>query len=432
MGEIGSLFAPTEDDIAALEGDLHESPAGDLFSAHANENVDIALSLCKTLRRRFDVVVANPPYMGSSSFNPFMSKWMKKNYPDVKSDLFAAFIVRIMDIAKDHGEVGIMSPFVWMFIGSYEKLRNKLIDEKTITSLIQLEYSGFAGATVPICTFTYHNSHIDGYKGGYVRLSDFVGASVQAPKALEAIHNPACGWFYRADATTFHDIPGSPIAYWASDAALRAYMYGKLVGNVSILKQGMKTADNERFLRLWFEPSFSLTACPNVGKSDQYDGSAWVPYLKGGDFRKWFGNYSHIVYWKNDGEDLKSFSKAILRHLAYAFNSGISWSVVSSGRLAMRVTPSGYMFDGAGSELFEEQVPINYVMAFFNSSVGAAFAGFMSPTLMFEVGQLSNYPLIYQSQLNARVCELVEENIGLSKSDWDSFETSWDFRRSAL
>lgn len=136
----------------------------DLFASATKTKLENAAAICEKLSRRFTCTVANPPYMGSSSFNPFMSKWVKKNYPDVKSDLFSSFIVRIMDFAGEHGEVGMMTPFVWMFIGSYEKLRNRLIDDKTLTTLIQLEYSGFAGATVPICTFTYHNSHIDGYK----------------------------------------------------------------------------------------------------------------------------------------------------------------------------------------------------------------------------------------------------------------------------
>ena len=262
LSEIGSLLAPGKDDIAALESALAEGASDTIFASHASERVKQALGMCRTLARRFDVVVANPPYMGGSSFNPFMSKWMKKHYPDVKSDLFAAFIVRIMNYANDHGEVGIMSPFVWMFIGSYEKLRNKIIDEKTLTSLIQLEYSGFAGATVPICTFTFHNSHIDDYMGGYIRLSDFVGASVQAPKALEAIQNPDCGYFYRADATTFHDIPGSPIAYWASEAVMDAFIHCKALGSWLTTREGMATADNDRFVRCWWEVSTSRLNLP--------------------------------------------------------------------------------------------------------------------------------------------------------------------------
>ena len=209
LGEIGSLLNPSEDEIDELKA-AAASCSDDLFAATAKTKLESAAAICEKLSRRFTCTVANPPYMGSSSFNPFMSKWIKKNYPDVKSDLFSSFVVRMFKFAKDHGECGVMSPFVWMFIGSYEKLRNEIINDRTLTSLIQLEYSGFAGATVPICSYTFHNSFIKGYKGGYVRLSDFVGAAAQAPKALEAIQNPDCGWFYRRDAEAFRQIPGTP------------------------------------------------------------------------------------------------------------------------------------------------------------------------------------------------------------------------------
>ena len=244
LGEIGSLLNPSEAEIDELKA-AAASCSDDLFASVTKTKLESAAAICEKLSRRFACTVANPPYMGSSSFNPFMSKWVKKNYPDVKSDLFSSFIVRIMDFTGEHGEVGMMTPFVWMFIGSYEKLRNRLIDDKTLTTLIQLEYSGFAGATVPICTFTYHNSHIDGYKGGYVRLADFTGPAVQAPKALEAIQNPNCGWFYRRDADTFKQIPGTPIAYWASDGLLSAFSLGHSIGDYSDYTGSQnKTGDN--------------------------------------------------------------------------------------------------------------------------------------------------------------------------------------------
>lgn len=237
LDEAGSLLAPGEADLAAIREAVALAGDGGLFGSSSRERLRRALDTCEVLSRRHDCVVANPPYMGSSSFGPFMSRWVKKGYPDVKSDLFSSFVVRMFDLAKDHGECGVMSPFVWMFIGSYEKLRNEIIDNRTLTSLIQLEYSGFAGATVPICTYTFHNSFIKGYKGGYVRLSNFVGASVQAPKALEAIKNPDCGWFYRRDAETFRQIPGTPIAYWASDGLFDAFEAGPLAKKVPVKKR---------------------------------------------------------------------------------------------------------------------------------------------------------------------------------------------------
>ena len=169
------------------------------------------------LSQKYHVVIANPPYMGGKGMNGRLAAWLKDYYPDVKSDLFSAFIVRNTELALSKGQLGYMSPFVWMFISSYEKLRSFLISQKTITSLVQLEYSGFDGATVPVCTFTLENAHNPDFRGGYVRLSDFRGSDNQGPKTCEAIKNPDCGWFYHASATDFNKIPGCPIAYWISN-----------------------------------------------------------------------------------------------------------------------------------------------------------------------------------------------------------------------
>lgn len=430
LGEIGSLFAPTSDDIAALEADLRESMSDDIFAAKANENVETALSLCKALNRRFDVVVANPPYMGSSSFNSFMSKWVKKNYPDVKSDLFAAFIVRIMGIAKDHGEVGIMSPFVWMFIGSYEKLRNKLIDGKTITSLIQLEYSGFAGATVPICTFTYHNSHIDGYKGGYVRLSDFVGASVQAPKALEAIRNPTCGWFYRADATTFHDIPGSPIAYWASEAVRGTFRQGVSLSKLVTSRQGTATRDNNKWLRMWWEVSDRFVGYGHKSLEDaKHSSDSWFPYNKGGQYRKWYGNDQYLINWFDLSRNVQS--DFTVKNNSLYFQPTITWGLISSSVISFRLKGEGFLFDVAGMSISPNNGEFKLLTALCNSSIANYLLEMIAPTMNYQIGDILSLPFIKPSDSSA-VNNLVSGSRSISKSDWDSQETSWNFKRNPM
>ena len=427
LGEIGSLMQPAPEDIADLEGGLAESNTVDLFSSKANEHVGQALAACKALTRHFDVVVANPPYMGSSSFNPFMSKWVKKRYPDTKSDLFAAFIVRIMNFAKERGEVGIMCPFVWMFIGSYEKLRNKLIDEKTITSLIQLEYSGFAGATVPICTFTYHNSHIDGYRGGYVRLSDFVGAATQAPKALEAIQNPDCGWFYRADARGFHDIPGSPIAYWTSKGLLDAFNSGSPIRDYfSAIVKGIFTGDNNRFLRFWHE----------VSQGDVRNNS-WPLYAKGGAFRRWYGNVEHTVNWRENALQLRQFEGSGLGPSKYFGSNTFTWSKISSSISSFRFNEQDIYFDDASPALVikkgESAKTRYFILAFLNSSTANAVLSIVAPTLNYQVGDISLLPILQPNENNlARITDLVITNIDLSRIDWNSRETSWDFRRNPM
>lgn len=433
LGEIGSLFQPSAEDIAALEADLIDAVGDNLFTSHANSEVECALAACRALARRFDVVVANPPYMGSSSFNPFMSKWVKKHYPDSCKDLCTAFIERILGMLKLHGYSGITGTNSWMFLSSFETLRNKLIDDRTIVSLVQLSVHGFKGVAAQVCTGVFSQSHTPGTRGAYIRLNDFDHHSLQEPKTLEAIQNPGCGYFYRADATTFHDIPGSPIAYWASKALLAAFKNGEPLELIADLKQGMKTADNDRFLRLWFEPSYSQTGCASIGKIADYDGSVWSPYLKGGEFRKWYGNYEYVVFWKDDGTDLKKFKRAVLRNIAFSFRPGFNWSVISSGRLALRTTPSGFMFDGTGSAIFPHGSQRNLgIIALLNSSIGTLISSFLSPTLTFEVGQLSKYPYISDAHSKDRIESIVDSSIKQSKADWDSQETSWDFKRNPL
>lgn len=423
LGEIGSLLNPSEDEIDELKA-AAASCSDDLFAATAKTKLESAAAICEKLSRRFTCTVANPPYMGSSSFNPFMSKWIKKNYPDVKSDLFSSFIVRNMDFTEEHGEAGLMTPFVWMFIGSYEKLRAKLIDEKTITSLIQLEYSGFAGATVPICTFTYHNSHIDGYEGGYVRLADFTGPAVQAPKALEAIQNPTCGWFYRRNADTFKQIPGTPIAYWASDAMLKAFNDGSSISaGFDAVVKGSFTGDNNRFLRLWHE----VSQC--------YIGSDWRLYNKGGAFRRWFGNREYVIFWRNGAEDLKAFPGSGLSPSKYFDRGTLTWSKITSGKPSFRFNEPGVFFDDASPAFVipreMKSSDINSTLAFLNSAVASEMLSFIAPTLNCQVGDIISLPRL--DVIEGDVIErLTFSSVDLSKKDYDSLETSWDFKRHPL
>lgn len=423
LGEIGSLLNPSEDEIDELKA-AAASCSDDLFASATKTKLESAAVICEKLSRRFTCVVANPPYMGSSSFNPFMSKWVKKNYPDVKSDLFSSFIVRIMDFAGEHGEIGMMTPFVWMFIGSYEKLRNRLIDDKTLTTLVQLEYSGFAGATVPICTFTYHNSHIDGYKGGYVRLADFTGPAVQAPKALEAIQNPDCGWFYRRDADTFKQIPGTPIAYWASDGLLSAFSLGHSIGDYSDYTGSQnKTGDNNLYLRLFWE-----VGARSVGRK-----GSWATYSKGGDFRRWFGNLHWLVSIKKDAiEFYQSNPTSNLLASKYWFSEGVCYTMLTSDKPSFRLLPPTGGFDMAGPCICGLGSSENWTLGFLNCSIAADVLSMLNPTLNMQARDIKALPMLISAEYKPAINSLVDSNVSISKNDWDSFETSWDFKRNPL
>ena len=438
LDEIGSLLNPTEAELAAVGAtaeQLAQMAANDMFAASVAEKLQQAKATCELLAKRYTCVVANPPYMGSSSFSPFMSRWVKKNYPDVKSDLFSSFVVRIMGLANDHGECGIMCPFVWMFIGSYEKLRNEIIDNRTFTSLIQLEYSGFAGATVPICTYTFHNSFIKGYKGGYVRLSDFVGTAVQAPKALEAIRNPDCGWFYRRDAETFKQIPGTPIAYWASDGLMDSFVLMKALTTYGRASKGIITGDNDYSLRLWWECADPKIDFKSSSLSDAMTGGKeWFPCNKGGAFRKWYGNHDYVINWINNGLNVFQHAKDTGHHSqdyddALKFKPNITWSIIGSGAPSFRYREKE-LSEQSGTSFYPSSASGSFVLACLNSSSALGFLNLLCPTMNMTIGDVLKVPIANSDNIDVQETEHVSDAcVKCSKRDW---ETSWDFKRHPL
>lgn len=434
LGEIGSLLVPTDEDMDAIRAEL-ASRAGDLFDAATKDGLEGALEACEALRRRFDVVVANPPYMGSSSFNPFMSGWVKKNYPDVKSDLCTCFIERVLNTCKPSGFSGLATSNSWMFLSSFEKLRNKLIDDATIETLVQLSVHGFHGIAAQVCTFVLRNSVTPGFKGSYIRLNDFDHHSLQEPKTLEAIKNPACGWFYRRDASTFHQIPGSPIAYWASPMAMANMYTCPALSSLAQPKQGMVTRDNATFMRDWWEPSYEHFALDITSHYQAKNSSAkWVPCTSGGQYRKWYGNNEAVVFWENDGEKLIAYSGAHIKNRQYYFMPAVTWSSISSGRFSTRYVPAGYVPEHAGNCLFGESGILELLQGITNSSIANFFMGLLSPTLNFNVGDVARIPIAtnIDPAFMEAIGKLVNSLRGSSKLDWDSLETSWDFKRNPL
>lgn len=437
LGEIGSLLVPTDEDIDAIRAEL-ASRAGDLFAAATKDGLERALESCEALRRRFDVVVANPPYMGSSSFNPFMSGWVKKNYPDVKSDLCTCFIERVLNICKPSCFSGLATSNSWMFLSSFEKLRNKLIDDATIETLVQLSVHGFHGIAAQVCTFVLRNSVTPGFKGSYIRLNDFDHHSLQEPKTLEAIKNPTCGWFYRRDASTFHQIPGSPIAYWASDGLMDAFRAGTNLKELVKMPYGFKTGDNDSFLRLWWEISHtdSYFDCSNFEESKN-SAKKWFAYNKGGQFRRWYGNNEYVLLFEKGGERVIGGAKKDNRNAAdYAhdllFKPTVTWSRISSGKLAMRSYQHGSINDMTGPGFFADEKTLCLLQALCNSKIIELVSAAMSPTLDFQPGQVGAYPVLATDEWASEITEYVMQNRFVSKLDWDSLETSWDFKRSPL
>lgn len=391
----------------------------------------------RLLSQKYTVVCTNPPYL--NKYNDKLKKFVTENYKDYSGDLFSVFIYRNFDFCKKEGYSAFMTPFVWMFIKTYEKLRDFIISNKTITSLIQMEYSAFEEATVPICSFVLQNKS-ESEKGLYFKLSEFTGGmEVQRQKVLEAIQNPDCGYFYETSSTNYRDIEGSPIAFWASPRIREAFKTCKKIAEIAPPKQGLATANNERFLKLWSEVNLYKIGfgCENC-KDALSGGKKWFPYNKGGAFRRWYGNREYVVNWENDGFEIKNFRdengkvRSRPQNTSYYFKPAITWSDITSASFSGRYSESGFMFDVKGSSGFPPLNLLPYVLGFLNSFVSQKCIKILNPTITTQVGDMSRIPLIVAPEYQVKVTSYVNENISLSKKDWDSFETSWDFVKHPL
>ena len=397
-----------------------------------NEELELIENLIKqhtVMTDKFDITVTNPPYMGNSRMNGILKEYIDKNYSDVKSDLFAVFFIKCGEITKKKGYLAFMSPFVWMFIKSYEELRKIFIEQKTISSLVQLEYSGFEDATVPICTFVLQNSYTD-KKGEYIRLSDFKGAKNQPIKTLEAIQNPNCGWRFQAKQKDFEKIPGSPIAYWVSDKIREIFEKNQKLGDVGEAKQGLATADNNRFLRLWNEVNYNKIGYNILNSQEALKSKKkWFPYNKGGEFRKWYGNQEYLVNWENDGYEIKNFKNAVVRNPSYYFKESISWGLITSAGSSFRYFPKGFVYDVSGMSYFLEKNQFNY-LGILNTKIYSNLTKIINPTINLQIGDILVLPATEIK--NEKFNKLVQQNIDISKEEWDSRETSWDFEKLSL
>ena len=387
-------------------------------SEETQENLRKLVRVAKNLGQKYDAVVTNPPYMGASNMNATLSKFIKNNYADYKSDFFSAFIVKCSKFAKKDGYLGFLTPYVWMFIQSYEKLRQYLFTQATIETLIQFEYSAFEEATVPICTFVFKNSYVD-KKGCYLRLTEFRGGmEVQRKKSLEAINDHECGFYYEQNAKQYSKVPGNLVAYWISDSLFKDYDKGKKLGNIMAVKKGMTTADNNRFLRFWFEVEENTL------------NQKWYKTHKGGEFRKWYGNDENVVNWENDGKELKAFLGSVIRNEDFYFRRCITWNDISSSKTGFRYISGNSISNASGPSVYNDDVELLYVLGLCNSKVVEYIFTLTCPTIHFEVGRVAELPVIIDQEI--KVIKIVELCISLSKADWDSFEISRNFQEHPL
>ena len=419
--QIPQTFAKKLPDLETKLNTASES--GDIFSQQSAKELLPLLQQAKFLAKQYDAVIANPPYMGGKGMNTALKDFAKKTFPDSKSDMFAMFIERCQALSKISGETAFVTPYVWMFISSYEQMRSKLVTDATIQSLVQLEYNAFEPACVPVCAFIVGKAHIADFVGSYIKLSDFKGHENQSPKTLEAINNPDCGWFYIAKPDDFKKIPGSPLAYWVSNKFLSIFDNHKSLRAFGINPAtGLQTGDNSKFIRIWHEVDFKKR---NV---------KWFPLNDGGEVRKWYGNFQSFILWENDGFAIRQHKSSVIRNPSYYFQKGATWNRISSSFLAVRYLPEGFIFDQAGDSLFTSNDDDLFLMlGFINSIIGFNLMRILSPTLNATAGSIEQfpYPAICKDKISL-IADRVKNLISYSTVNWDSYETSWDFSQNPI
>ncbi len=438
--ELGSLISVEEKDYDGFLGYLDECDRNaeyDLFDSEWRADVlPLVRRLAKQamiLSKKYVSVTTNPPYLNKMEGK--LKKFVIDNFKEYSGDLFSVFMYRNFDLCRKDGYMGYMTPFVWMSIQSYEKLRNYIIDNKNISTLIQFEYSAFEEATVPICSFVLQNVNQEAPILSF-KLSDFKGGmEVQRLKYLEALKDHNCGWYYEANKKNFKRIQGSPItSYWATEKVYKAYESVSL-DDIAKPRHGLATSDNARFLKLWFEVDLNKTS---LQEKCQFE-KKWFPMNKGGSYRKWYGNLEWIINYENDGKELKDFAISIykcstrtIQNTQFYFKESLTWSALTSGDFSVRWSDRGALFGSGGYCAFVAPESIKYVLALMNSKVNSVFIKIVSPTLNYEVGHIKTIPVVFDENKREFVEKLVTENISISKSDWDAFETSWDFNRHPL
>jgi len=418
----GSLIRP---DVTDVEGMLRilesKNVSGQLFISMTHQKVLQALRQADYLSPKYHVVIANPPYMGGKGMNGRLAAWVKDNYPNSKFDLFAMFIERNLDLAQKHGAVAMITMQSWMFLSSFESLRSRILGQDTILSMAHLgprAFDSIGGEVVTTTAFVLENTNRPEYRGSYLRLVDSRSEAEKEKAIRKAITSHSCEYLYLASGAGFKKIPSAPIAYWVSRKIIDLYSESELIGTRA--KKGLTTGDNDRFLRLWWELVWSGITLSG--------GNKWFPTQKGGEFRRWYGNFENVLNWQNDGEEIKNFRfedgrlRSVIRNESFFGKPGITWTDVSSGKLSMRFVPEGFVFNASGPTIFSED---NFgILGLMNSHIAGKVAEFISPTLHFEVGQIQNYPLLNSP---AGIKTNTEKLLHLSRIDWDSSETSWDF-----
>lgn len=436
--EYGSLLNVEDYDWKLLEKfventDIESQISFDTYGLDETaEQLKRLIRIGKVMAQKYEVVATNPPYAGTSNLSAKVNNFVKKNYPDSKADLFAVFIERCGEMLKKNGYQAMITMHSWMFLTSFEKLREKiqLVDIVNMAHLGARAFEEIGGEIVQTTSFVLQKNHKMNYMGTYCRLVEPI--TQQGKEAMYLSGKKQ----YVANQNSFTKIPGKPVAYWVSEQISNAFM-GKKMGDVSEARMGLTTGQNEKYLRLWTEVDNNRIGFGHNRESAQKSGLKWFPYNKAGEYRKWYGNRDYVVNWQNDGYEMQTTlypdGSRIWAHnfnLDYNFKEHITWNDITTGKISFRYFEDGFLFDAAAAVAFVNKNEKYKILGYLNSNFVNSLTKLLNPTIHFKLGDYDNLP--YDDWNEQSISEISKKNIELCKKDWDSFETSWDFKRHPL
>lgn len=419
--------------------------SGELYASAAADDLLPLVQQAQVLAMQFDAVVANPPYMGGNGMNPQLKDFGKKNFPMGKSDLYGLFIARGFHSIGDAGTLALVTMKNWMFLQSFSDMRSEVLSRRTIHSLVHIGFNSFPEMNSKVaqaCAFVVGARNISDFRGKFIDLN----SAKQSADKGEVFLKKEETCYYERTAQSFGAIPGKPLAFWASKNFRSVFTKNPPLSEIAPTKIGMRTGDNERFLRYWFEVSI-LSVFDKAATAEQFNkfGKRWAPYNKGGDFRKWYGNQEYVVNWENDGSEIKKSTLAKYPQLTpenlgwkisnekYYFLPGITWSDVTSARNAFRFIPQGFIFDGRGSSAFpNDKECLDSLLGYLNSEVVYQILSMVNPSLTINVGDVGALPVPLDALQDSLNSGRVRRAIELAKLDWDGFEQSWNFSELSI
>lgn len=447
--EYGSLIEAPKIDYDEIKNRLSEIENTDSYNLFDESKKDeiknkfyYVLKTSEILSKKYEVVATNPPYMGSSIMDSKLSKYTKNNYPDSKMDIFAVFIEKCNNLTDIDGICSMITMHGWMFLSSYEKLRKKmtLIETLKMVHLGTRAFDEIGGEVVQTTVWIQRKNKINNFKGSYIRLVDFPGEKNKRNKFLEMIENTDKKYYFRTTKENFEKIPGMPIGYWASENLLEDFEKGIKTSELIEPKQGLATADNDRFLRQWYEVeeekiSYNTKSITET-ENNEYK---WYPYNKGGERRQWYGNYDYVVNWGNNGNEIRNFKdgngklRSRPQNTEYYFKEAITWSDITSGRFAIRYRKKGSIHDVKGMSAFStDNIKLKYILGIMGTKISDYVFKILNPTISLQIGNFSDFPVIENEQIKPKVISIVDDCIKISKHDWNTFEIAWDFKVSPL